>query len=189
MYLFFFSSRRRHTRYWRDWSSDVCSSDLFFQPYSQQRVGLKAYGEGQNKEQCVGQFRTVEHQLAEKVMVGAGIGFCNLRVYGCVNATDKGDEGIVNLHAQATDGVERRAKEKVEQHALALCHQGCGHITEQTVTGKSRHLTEQRAVGNRPISRLLEIITAVNVVQNQVQSRWNYHEPSVNYEQRTGKKR
>src|SRR5882757_869713 len=27
-YIFFFSSRRRHTRYWRDWSSDVCSSDL-----------------------------------------------------------------------------------------------------------------------------------------------------------------
>src|SRR5258707_1605112 len=25
---FFFSSRRRHPRYWRDWSSDVCSSDL-----------------------------------------------------------------------------------------------------------------------------------------------------------------
>src|SRR3712207_7976511 len=25
---FLFSSRRRHTRYWRDWSSDVCSSDL-----------------------------------------------------------------------------------------------------------------------------------------------------------------
>src|SRR3712207_7286958 len=25
---FFFSSRRRHTRYWRDWSSNVCSSDL-----------------------------------------------------------------------------------------------------------------------------------------------------------------
>src|SRR3712207_8885020 len=23
-----FTSRRRHTRYWRDWSSDVCSSDL-----------------------------------------------------------------------------------------------------------------------------------------------------------------
>src|SRR3712207_8386974 len=26
--FFFFSSRSRHTRYWRDWSSDVCSSDL-----------------------------------------------------------------------------------------------------------------------------------------------------------------
>src|SRR5690606_16344252 len=27
--LFFFSSRRRHTRFSRDWSSDVCSSDLY----------------------------------------------------------------------------------------------------------------------------------------------------------------
>src|SRR5690606_23858996 len=29
MSSFFFSSRRRHTRFSRDWSSDVCSSDLF----------------------------------------------------------------------------------------------------------------------------------------------------------------
>src|SRR5690606_39990213 len=28
MLFFFFSSRRRHTRFSRDWSSDVCSSDL-----------------------------------------------------------------------------------------------------------------------------------------------------------------
>src|SRR5690625_6974841 len=28
MCLFFVSSRRRHTRWPRDWSSDVCSSDL-----------------------------------------------------------------------------------------------------------------------------------------------------------------
>src|SRR2546430_14693721 len=27
--LFFFSSRRRHTRFDCDWSSDVCSSDLY----------------------------------------------------------------------------------------------------------------------------------------------------------------
>src|SRR5699024_11831036 len=30
---FFFSSRRRHTRSKRDWSSDVCSSDLCLVPY------------------------------------------------------------------------------------------------------------------------------------------------------------
>src|SRR5690606_39514805 len=29
---FFFSSRRRHTRFSRDWSSDVCSSDLIDAP-------------------------------------------------------------------------------------------------------------------------------------------------------------
>src|SRR5688572_17912197 len=28
-YIFFFSSRRRHTRFDCDWSSDVCSSDLW----------------------------------------------------------------------------------------------------------------------------------------------------------------
>src|SRR5699024_11331121 len=31
MLSFFFSSRRRHTRSKRDWSSDVCSSDLVTQ--------------------------------------------------------------------------------------------------------------------------------------------------------------
>src|SRR2546430_5743604 len=29
-YFFFFSSRRRHTRFDCDWSSDVCSSDLVY---------------------------------------------------------------------------------------------------------------------------------------------------------------
>src|SRR5690606_39695268 len=29
IFVFFFSSRRRHTRFSRDWSSDVCSSDLW----------------------------------------------------------------------------------------------------------------------------------------------------------------
>src|SRR2546429_7328812 len=31
-FFFFFSSRRRHTRCSRDWSSDVCSSDLLLMP-------------------------------------------------------------------------------------------------------------------------------------------------------------
>src|SRR6266496_4953 len=33
-FFFFFSSRRRHTRSLRDWSSDVCSSDLKLPPGS-----------------------------------------------------------------------------------------------------------------------------------------------------------
>src|SRR5947209_12011834 len=37
--MFFFSSRRRHTRYWRDWSSDVCSSDLHVGPAVAQGPG------------------------------------------------------------------------------------------------------------------------------------------------------
>src|SRR5258707_1018244 len=43
MLLFFFSSRRRHTRYWRDWSSDVCSSDLMIVPHDVEKgfIGLQ----------------------------------------------------------------------------------------------------------------------------------------------------
>src|SRR2546429_2536747 len=41
--FFFFSSRRRHTRCSRDWSSDVCSSDLHLEILG--RLGLdKAIG-------------------------------------------------------------------------------------------------------------------------------------------------
>src|SRR5947209_11323922 len=42
--LFFFSSRRRHTRYWRDWSSDVCSSDLAKYLVETQKVNAKHIG-------------------------------------------------------------------------------------------------------------------------------------------------
>src|SRR5256885_14902915 len=34
VYFFFFSSRRRHTRLQGDWSSDVCSSDLYVAGFS-----------------------------------------------------------------------------------------------------------------------------------------------------------
>src|SRR6266481_3711565 len=36
--VFFFSSRRRHTRWNCDWSSDVCSSDLVPSPQDRERV-------------------------------------------------------------------------------------------------------------------------------------------------------
>src|SRR5690606_40755617 len=39
--IFFFSSRRRHTRFSRDWSSDVCSSDLH-RPACGQSLPLRA---------------------------------------------------------------------------------------------------------------------------------------------------
>src|SRR6266498_4774785 len=37
-FFFFFSSRRRHTRCGRDWSSDVCSSDLHYVSADRVRV-------------------------------------------------------------------------------------------------------------------------------------------------------
>src|SRR5207249_679782 len=53
-FLFFFSSRRRHTRSKRDWSSDVCSSDLVpvgpegRSPVPRHRGAHNAHGEAYN---------------------------------------------------------------------------------------------------------------------------------------------
>src|SRR2546430_7896950 len=38
-FYFFFSSRRRHTRFDCDWSSDVCSSDLEIRSYVTVAIG------------------------------------------------------------------------------------------------------------------------------------------------------
>src|SRR6266511_5764122 len=43
-FFFFFSSRRRHTRFSRDWSSDVCSSDLLFFNLNKEKARLGAMG-------------------------------------------------------------------------------------------------------------------------------------------------
>src|SRR2546429_6039435 len=40
LFFFFFSSRRRHTRCSRDWSSDVCSSDLQQKRYERAKAIL-----------------------------------------------------------------------------------------------------------------------------------------------------
>src|SRR2546422_1497047 len=47
--VFFFSSRRRHTRCSRDWSSDVCSSDLS-EPRMQVSGALTAAEENRHPE-------------------------------------------------------------------------------------------------------------------------------------------
>src|SRR5439155_9314522 len=44
--FFFFSSRRRHTRWPRDWSSDVCSSDLKWGLDPRPRQQLAAHAPG-----------------------------------------------------------------------------------------------------------------------------------------------
>src|SRR5699024_11549548 len=42
--VFFFSSRRRHTRSKRDWSSDVCSSDLHSAHFSPSGDKIACFG-------------------------------------------------------------------------------------------------------------------------------------------------
>src|SRR5690554_1144847 len=45
-FFFFFSSRRRHTRCGRDWSSDVCSSDLWYLALGPSAASFLPHDEG-----------------------------------------------------------------------------------------------------------------------------------------------
>src|SRR5947209_5898643 len=88
-FFFFFSSRRRHTRYWRDWSSDVCSSDLDLQalraspaPVKIQLGAKLTQGLGAGSNPDVGRDAALEDpeeitrllQGADMVFITAGLG-------------------------------------------------------------------------------------------------------------------
>src|SRR2546430_12336152 len=47
-FFFFFSSRRRHTRFDCDWSSDVCSSDLLYVHDNDVSMGTGVTGVAEN---------------------------------------------------------------------------------------------------------------------------------------------
>src|SRR5258707_9832720 len=66
--FFFFSSRRRHTRYWRDWSSDVCSSDL---PDAEKL--LREILDGMERENAAISIETLQAKIAASTACHAAI--------------------------------------------------------------------------------------------------------------------
>src|SRR5438034_2907205 len=76
MFVFFFSSRRRHTRSLCDWSSDVCSSDLDC------RLGVK---KSFNQVQADG---TTKEKKELIWGYGSGVAACTNPVYGDVVLAD-----------------------------------------------------------------------------------------------------
>src|SRR5438445_3706923 len=60
MLRFFFSSRRRHTRYWRDWSSDVCSSDLLDSLARDLRAQMLGETSVQKRKKIVKRLKVIE---------------------------------------------------------------------------------------------------------------------------------
>src|SRR5437763_15037784 len=93
--VFFFSSRRRHTRYIGDWSSDVCSSDLFLCERVLGHVRPDALRKGCGREirkqplpvLCENQKRAVERlrrgiltRWRKRRIAVAVNGFCNFAV-------------------------------------------------------------------------------------------------------------
>src|SRR5205085_7383799 len=62
-FCFFFSSRRRHTRFDCDWSSDVCSSDLLHVPNQVRQAELHQHPELAQVAAIGAEMITPEHAL------------------------------------------------------------------------------------------------------------------------------
>src|SRR5690606_33318935 len=81
-YIFILSSRRRHTKFSRDWSSDVCSSDLSFWSGNEPIVTLSYYathpqshyGEGDVTAEFIGMARKAREEatgVPQLCLIGA----------------------------------------------------------------------------------------------------------------------
>src|SRR6266542_6037834 len=94
--FFFFSSRRRHTRCYRDWSSDVCSSDLLGgsslvaspQPCSLLRMATGTRSAWRSEERRVGKegrSRWSPDHLKDKIIEGSYVNSCDDRFCNVFN--------------------------------------------------------------------------------------------------------
>src|SRR5438445_12985162 len=98
---FFFSSRRRHTRYWRDWSSDVCSSDLEF--IKKQSSIKNSY----EKMGAIPSFSCIPYEIFDLPKNGTNVSFAESNAAIYVNSISKlktNKEGAFSALASALTG-------------------------------------------------------------------------------------
>src|SRR5256884_1548656 len=102
--FFFFSSRRRHTRCSRDWSSDVCSSDLWKCELS--RIPFETTAQADPREGFIGQERALR---ALKMGVELSAPGYNVFVCGLAGTSRGGTIArmIRELHPRTKESLDR----------------------------------------------------------------------------------
>src|SRR5690625_7076260 len=121
--MFFFSSRRRHTRWPRDWSSDVCSSDLPWSralrcpdtriPSAEQLMSISTFdlftvGIGPSSSHTVGPMRAAARfarEAFENPAVGPRLVDVAVHLYGSLAATAQG-HGTLDAAAVGPEGAD-----------------------------------------------------------------------------------
>src|SRR3712207_81050 len=126
-FFFFFSSRRRHTRYWRDRSSDVCSSDLGDVLVLTKPLGLGILTTALKRELVSEEEIGAAVEVASRLNKGARDA---LRKVGVSAATDVTGYGLLGhlsemLEASGVGAVVRRSEVPVWERAVPLAAEGC----------------------------------------------------------------
>src|SRR5699024_9037119 len=108
--FFFFSSRRRHTRSKRDWSSDVCSSDLEYFKYMVDL--LKELGAGHIKVYGGGGGVIIPREIKELEDYGVS------RIFSPDNGRELGLQGMINLMLEECDFIPPINVEKDQEQLV-----------------------------------------------------------------------
>src|SRR6266513_320826 len=113
MFFFFFSSRRRHTRSKRDWSSDVCSSDLDLGALALRHCGWQTigYDDVTGKGAARIEFSAVE--IGRATEYAAEDADCALALHEILHAKIAGDEKLRFVYERIE--IEQKAYEAAGQ--------------------------------------------------------------------------
>src|SRR2546422_3085250 len=145
--FFFFSSRRRHTRCSRDWSSDVCSSDLpTGWPQRSARDRRRSRGRRGERQQRLPHLRRRLPPLLARLGERAGDGGGERLRHVAPQPAQVGGR-VVLLHVEhgggAGRGERRPARERLEQH-----------YAERIEVGPAVHVGSARRLLDRKSTRL-----------------------------------
>src|SRR5207248_6385229 len=106
---FFFSSRRRHTRSYGDWSSDVCSSDLLLVAV---RIRDREYGQRPATRGRLCGLRGSAGDRSEERRVG--------KEWGFGGTVEKSNENIMNIPLAGKIKIVHQSQEKITRATVTL---------------------------------------------------------------------
>src|SRR5256886_5415865 len=101
-FCFFFSSRRRHTRFDCDWSSDVCSSDL-------RKLGAK----GEELHKVMYRLIEADHYINKKILVVGGGDSAVEAAMGL--AHQKGNEVTISYRQEQFSRIKERNAQRIAE--------------------------------------------------------------------------
>src|SRR5690606_37864361 len=169
---FFFSSRRRHTRFSRDWSSDVCSSDLL-DVHADRASSEIQFGHVQrpthaNTSWDMARFETVAHRWVHVAESGFGVAIGNDSTYGHDITRAPGADGgtATNVRLSLLRAPLYPDPEADQgEHTFRVSTRPDSSVADAVREGYRLNLPTRTIVGARPAEPLISVSSEAVVVE------------------------